>query len=558
MLQSLHVKNMALIKEEEVTFEEGLNILTGETGAGKSIMIGSVNVALGTGNFKDYVPEGAEYALVELYFTTENPGALRKMEEMGIPLEDGQIVISRKYQKGRSVSRVNGEAVNLSFVRDLAADLIDIHGQHQHQSLLYPRNHLLLLDEFAREDLGERKERCEAACREYREICGRLQKAREEDTDRAKQIDFLAYEVREIEEAQLRIGEDEELEREYTRMAHGQKIMEALRETESFTGGENGAAEGLERALRSLGGVSQYDEGLEALHQELMEIEALMSDFDRNLAGYLDDFSYDGERFEQVTKRLDLLNHLKSKYGKTITEILEYQKEKQEKLNQLTDYESYLKRLEDEKETKRNTFFSVAEEISGIRKSHAKRLAEEIQKALVELNFLDVRFAIDFQKLKEPGMLGCDEVCFMISTNPGMPLRPLQEVASGGELSRIMLAIKSVMAERDAIDTLIFDEIDTGISGRTAQKVSEKMAVIARGHQVICITHLAQIAAMADHHLVIEKQAEKGETVTSVRSLNREESIEELARILGGVEITRAVCENAREMKELAERTKKY
>ncbi|MDO5345931.1 MAG: DNA repair protein RecN [Lachnospiraceae bacterium] len=558
MLQSLHVKNMALIQEEEVSFGEGLNILTGETGAGKSIIIGSVNVALGTGSFKDYVPEGAQYALVELSFTTENRNVLHKMEEQEIPVEDGQIIISRKYQNGRSISRVNGETVNLSFVRELAADLIDIHGQHQHQSLLYSRNHLLILDEFAREDLGQRREVCERACQEYRQICGRLQKAQEEGADRAKQIDFLNYEIEEIREAGLRIGEDEELERDYTRMSHGQKIMEALCETQRLTEGENGAGEQIDRALRSLGSVTQYDEGLEELHQELMQMEDLMNDFSRSLSGYLDDFSYDEEQFDQITKRLDLINHLKSKYGRTIEDILEYQKEKQEKLNQLTDYEAYLEALKQKKEECRKTFFAVAEEISKIRKTHARLLEKQIETSLIELNFLDVQFSIDFQRLKEPGVLGWDEVCFMISTNPGMPLRPLQEVASGGELSRIMLAIKSVMAERDAIGTLIFDEIDTGISGRTAQKVSEKMAVIARAHQVICITHLAQIAAMADQHLAIEKRAENGKTSTLVRSLDPEESIEELARILGGVEITQAVYENAREMKELAERTKKY
>lgn len=558
MLQSLHVKNMALIQEEEVTFGDGLNILTGETGAGKSIIIGSVNVALGTGSFKDYVPEGAEYALVELCFATKNKNALRKMEEMEIPVEDGQIIISRKYQKGRSISRVNGETVNISFVRELASDLIDIHGQHQHQSLLYSRNHLLILDEFARDDLGGRKETCERACQEYRQICGKLQEALSEGSDRAKQMDFLAYEIEEIQEAGLRIGEDEELERDYTRMSHGQKIMEALHETEQLTDGGNGAADQLGRALRSLGSVTQYDEGLEELHQELMQIEDLMNDFGRSLSGYLDDFSYDGERFDQIIKRLDLINHLKAKYGRTIEDILEYQKDKQEKLNQLTDYESYLASLEKQKEESRRKLFAVAEEISEIRKAHARLLAEQIRKALVELNFLDVQFTIEFTRLKEPGTLGWDEVCFMISTNPGMPLRPLQEVASGGELSRIMLAIKSVMAERDAIGALIFDEIDTGISGRTAQKVSEKMAVIARDHQVICITHLAQIAAMADWHLAIEKRAENGKTITSVRALDQKESIEELARILGGVQITRTVYENAREMKELAERTKKY
>lgn len=558
MLTSLHVKNMALIQEEEVELGPGLNILTGETGAGKSIVIGSVNVALGTGNFKDYVPEGAEYALVELVFETDNPRVLQRLEEMAIPAEDHQVVISRKYQKGRSISRINGETVNISFIRELALDLIDIHGQHQHQSLLYPKFHLLLLDEFAKEDLGDKKSQCEKACDEYRQVKHQLEKAMAEGSDRAKQMDFLQYEIEEIEAAALRPGEDEELEQEYTRMSHGQKIMESLSEIHQLTGYENGAADQVGRAVRDMGSVAQYDDNLKDLYQELLQMEDLLSGFSRSLSDYMDDFSYDEQTFYQISQRLDLINHLKAKYGKNIEEIFAYQKEKQEKLDQLTDYEAYLDSLNRKKEDSYQRLVKIAKEISKVRKKHAVKLAEEIKNSLVELNFLDVQFSIEFKELKEPGANGMDEICFLISTNPGMPLRPLQETASGGELSRIMLAIKAVMSEKDAIGTLIFDEIDTGISGRTAQKVSEKMAVIAGKRQVICITHLAQIAAMADIHLSIEKHTQNGVTSTSVRRLDDVESIEELARILGGVEITDAVYQNAREMKELAERTKKY
>lgn len=558
MLTGLHVKNMALIQEEEVELGQGLNILTGETGAGKSIVIGSVNVALGMGSFKDYVPEGAEYALVELVFETNNPKVIQKMEELEIPMEDHQVIISRKYQKGRSISRINGETVNISVIRELASDLIDIHGQHQHQSLLYPKFHLLLLDEFAKEDLGEKKAECEKACEEYRKIKRQLEKAMTEGSDRAKQMDFLQYEIDEIEAAALRVGEDEELEQDYTKMSNGQKIMEVLGEIYLLTGSENGAADQVGRAVRIMGSVSQYDEGLAELYQEVQQMEDLLNGFSRGVSDYMDDFSYDEQTFYEISQRLDLINHLKAKYGKTIEAIIAYKQEKQQKLEQLTDYEAYLDSLNKKKQNCYQRLTKVAKEISTIRKQYAVKLAEEIKNSLVELNFLDVQFAIEFKELKEPGSNGMDEICFMISTNPGMPLRPIQETASGGELSRIMLAIKAVMSEKDAIGTLIFDEIDTGISGRTAQKVSEKMAVIARNRQVICITHLAQIAAMADTHLSIAKHTEDGVTITSVCRLNETESIEELARILGGVEITDAVYQNAKEMKELAERTKKY
>lgn len=558
MLVSLHVKNMALIREEEVFFGPGLNIITGETGAGKSIVIGSVNVALGTGNFRDYVPEGADYALVELNFATDSPQVRQKLEQLQIPMEDGQVVISRKYQKGRSISRINGETVNISLIRELASGLIDIHGQHQHQSLLYPKHHLRILDEFAGAELKELLPECERISREYHSICRELEQALAEGADRSKQIDFLEFEIDEIEAAGLRVGEDEELEAEYARMSHGQKIAEALAQARQLTGYESGIGDLVGRAVRGIGQVTEYDKALEGLYQELLQIEDLIGDFDRSISGYMDDFSYDEQEFYRISQRLDQINRLKSKYGSTVEEIFEYQRQKLEKLNQLTDYETYLQGVQARKEECRSRLFDVAEKISAIRKKYGAELAEKIRISLEELNFLDVRFEVAFERMEEPNGSGLDQVCFMISTNPGMPLRPLQEVASGGELSRIMLAIKSVMAEQDQIGTLIFDEIDTGISGRTAQKVSEKMAVIARTHQVICITHLAQIAAMADTHLAIEKHTESEETVTSVRELDRQESIAELARILGGVEITESVRASAGEMKELAERTKKY
>lgn len=555
MLVNLHVKNMALIEDMETDFGPGLNILTGETGAGKSMVIGSVNVALGAGNFKDYVSEDTDYALVELTFVTENKTVLKKLEEMDLPAEDGQVVISRRYQKGRSLSRVNGETVSLSFIREIASELIDIHGQHEHQSLLYPRFHLMLLDAFAKEELGELKENCRAAYEAYRLVDEELKKALSEGADREKQIDFYRFEVSEIESAQLLPGEDEQLEREYAKMSNGQKIEEALAETARLTGSD-GAGDEVSRAVRALSGVAQYDPALNGLLEQLLQMEDLMNGFDRELSDYLEEFSYDEQEFYRIGQRLDTINHLKVKYGKTIREILAYQQEKQEKLEQLANYETYVDSLKKKKAACQEQLFCVAGKMTKVRKKAAAVLAERIRASLEELNFPDVQFSIDFRSLPVPGANGCDEICFLISTNPGMPLRPLQDVASGGELSRIMLAIKSVMAGQDAIGCLIFDEIDTGISGRTAQKVSEKMALIAKSHQVICITHLAQIAAMADTHLAIEKQVKNGHTKTLLRRLDAKESVEELARILGGAKITDAVYENAREMKELANRTK--
>ena len=558
MLVSLHVKNMALIKEVEVEFGEGLNIMTGETGAGKSIVIGSVNIALGTGNFKDYVPEDADYALVELVFRTESPKVEEKLQRQDLPFEDHEIIITRKYKGGRASSKINGETVPVSFVRELAGDLIDIHGQHEHQSLLYEKNHLGILDNFARAELGDRLVKCRRLHRKYMQAKRQWADASSDAGSRAKELDFLQFEVQEIEAAHLVPGEDEELESSYRMMANGQKIMEALSEAGSLTGasGYSGAGDEIGRAVRCLGAVQSYDPSLGELSGSLEEIETLLDDFNRSLAEYTDSFSFDEQQMRQTEERLDLINRLKTKYGQSVPEILDYAKEKQARIDILNDYDSYLEQLQRDYESSQKEFSRLADEISGIRKQYAGILSEKIRAALVDLNFLDVRFEIVFEEISEPTENGKDEICFMISTNPGLPMRPLASVASGGELSRIMLAIKAVMADKDAVETLIFDEIDTGISGRTAQKVSEKMAVIARNHQVLCITHLAQIAAMADRHYIIEKKPANSKTVTNIGLLDPDESIRELARILGGAKITETVLESAREMKELAARAK--
>lgn len=560
MLVSLHVKNMALIKEVEVEFGNGLNIMTGETGAGKSIVIGAVNIALGTGNFRDYVPEDADYALVELVFSTENPHVLEKLEKQELPADGGEVIITRKYKGGRSTSKINGEIVPVSFVRELAEDLIDIHGQHEHQSLLYPKNHLLILDEFAGDELGDRLARCREAYRTYQKMKREWKEACQDEGNRAKELDFLQFELQEIEAAALRPGEDEELESSYRLMANGQKIMEALSEAGSLTGasGYSGAGDEISRAVKALGAVRSYDETLEGLGSTLDDIEDLISEFNRSLSDYMDSFVFDEQELRQTEERLDLINRLKTKYGNSVEKILDAAKEKAERIEILMNYEDYLEKLRKDYEKAQKSLGQISEEISEIRKKYAKQLSEQIRSALIDLNFLEVRFEIEFKQLKEPVENGMDEICFLISTNPGLPMRPLGSVVSGGELSRIMLAIKAVMADKDAVETLIFDEIDTGISGRTAQKVSEKMAVIARNHQILCITHLAQIAAMADQHYIIEKKPANSKTVTNIGRLSYEESVEELARILGGAKITDAVLENAREMKELANHTKKY
>ena len=558
MLRNLHVKNLALIEEAEVDFTEGLNILSGETGAGKSIIIDSMNLALGEKIPKELLRDQADTALVELIFEVTDERTKKLLCDMDFSLEDQQIILSRKVTNGRSIAKINGESVPASRMREAASLLFDIHGQHEHQSLLKKRKHLEILDDYAKAELADLKEQLKAEYHSYQAIRQELEQASVDDETRMRELSLLEYEVHEIEEASLVVGEDEQLETEYKRMLHSQKIMEAAstayEETASM---QNGAGDQVGRALRELSQVEQYDEKVRTMAEELAEIDNLLNDFNRELAEYMEDAAFDEEQFREMEKRLDELNHLKSKYGRSIEVILAELQKKQEKIEKLRDFDLYRAKLEKELESSDQKLQKLCGKVTMIRKKYAKELTKQVQAALIDLNFLDVQFAMDFKQLSTYTADGWDDAEFVISTNPGEPLKPLGKVASGGELSRIMLALKTVLAENDAIGTLIFDEIDTGISGRTAQAVSEKMNVIAGKHQVICITHLPQIAAMADTHFLIEKNVRDNNTISSIHCLSEEESIKELARMLGGVKITDTVLESAREMKQLAQSAKK-
>ena len=556
MLVNIHVKNMALIKEADIALGNGLNILSGETGAGKSILLGAIAVALGLQGFKGFAREGAEYALSELVFTVEKEEQRSALEAMEIPMEEDEVIISRRLSKGRATSKINGETVPVSLVKKVGALLIDIHGQHENQALLHIRKHLELLDDFAKENLGNIREEYQKSYHEYGELKKELEQAHLDNAARTKEMDFLSFEIGEIEEASLQKGEDESLEEDYKKLANGREILEAVTEAYQLCG-TDGASDSTGRALRSLASVAEYDSSLKALYGQLMDVDNLLNDFSREVSSYAQELDVDEETLHSTEERLDLINRLKTKYGNTIEAILEYKEEKKKRFQVLEHYEEYLAELESRFAACRKKLDEQAEALTRIRKEAAVRFSEQVCQALQELNFLDVRFELEFRRLEDYTPSGLDEVCFMISTNPGQPLRPVQDTASGGELSRIMLAVKSIMADQEKVETLIFDEIDSGISGRTAQKVSEKLAVIAGAHQVICITHLAQIAAMADVHFMIEKNIVGKETQTSIRQLNEKESIEELARILGGAEITQTVLDGAKEMKELSKASKK-
>lgn len=557
MLQSLHVKNLALIDEIEVEFEEGLNILTGETGAGKSIILGSVNLALGGKYTKDMIREGADYGFVELTFGVDSKTQADALSELDIFPEDGLVVLSRRLMEKRSVSRINGETVTMAVLKAAASALIDIHGQHEHQSLLYKKNHLALVDAFAGEAVKERKEKVASLYQEYRKLKKRLEESDMDEAERAKEMSFLQFEAEEIENAALKESEDEELEALFRRMENGKRIAQSAAAAYSYTSeGDTSASENLSRAIRMLSDITRYDERAEELYGQLTEVDSLLNDFNRELSEYLSSCEFSEEEFYETESRLNEINRLKTKYGNTIAQILAYKEAQQEKLIRLKDYEAYMEELQCGLEKTEQSLKKESEELTKARKEQGKLLERKVEENLKDLNFADIKFEIAFENAGTYTSEGLDDVEFRVSLNPGLPVRPLANVASGGELSRIMLAIKTVMADRDAVETLIFDEIDVGISGRTAQKVSEKMAVIGKRHQVICITHLAQIAAMADVHFLIEKRVESLDTTTSIRCLDERETVEELARILGGAKITDTVLENAREMRELARITK--
>lgn len=564
MLQSLHVKNLALIDEAEVDFTGGLNILSGETGAGKSIIIGSINLALGEKVQKEMLREDpktgeTEPALVELLFTVASERERIALRALEVELEEDEdeVILSRRIVNGRGAARVNGQSVPASRMKEIAALLIDIHGQHEHQSLLSKKKHLEILDDYAGDILAAKKKDLTETYHAYRKLLEEESRADVDAEERNREISFLEYEIKEIEEAGLSEGEDEELESDYRKFSNGQKIVEAVNAAYTSTGsGTDSASDLIGRAVRELASVSSYDDNLSGMEQELLEIDSLLNDFNREIADYVESMEFDEETFYRVEKRLDELNHLKSKYGSTISEILDALDQKQERLMRLKDYDSYLAQLQEKIKKTRAALEKQCAAVSGIRKEAAERLTSAVTEALLDLNFLDVRFTMQFERTADYTSNGFDDAEFLISTNPGEPLKPLGKVASGGELSRIMLAIKTVLADEDAVETLIFDEIDSGISGRTAQMVSEKMNILGRSHQIICITHLPQIAAMADSHYLIQKSVQNETTVSTIQRLKENESVEELARMLGGVEITETVRKSAEEMRELAKSKK--
>lgn len=558
MLSNLHVKNLALIEEVDVDFEKGLIVLTGETGAGKSLILGSVNIALGNKASKDMIRKGTDYSLVELTFSVSENCA-KQLKKYDIYMEEDNIVtVTRKISEGRSISKINGETVNIKTLKNVMSLLIDIHGQHDHQSLLYTKNHLDILDKFAKDSILELKEKIKEEYSKYTKLIKKLEEFNIDEGQKAREIEFAEYEVNEIESANLKPEEDVQVEEEFKKLSNSKEIVSALSEIYNALSYETAGGLGdiINKAVMDINSIKGMDEKISQFQTELYDIDNLCRELTSQIYDYNSGMDFNPEYVREVEERLDVINHLKLKYGNNIEEIIRYKEEKEEyleKLNNMTDEMESVKNQISELE---GTLNNLCTKLSEQRKKAAKELEVLVKQALVDLNFIAVEFEIQITRKESIGENGFDNVEFMISTNPGESVKPLVKVASGGELSRIMLAIKSILATEDDIDTLIFDEIDTGISGQTAMKVAEKMAKISRNHQVICISHLSQIAAMADSHYLIKKTADENSTTTSIKKLTRQQSIEELVRINGGSGITEAGLIHATEMKDMADRTK--
>lgn len=552
MLDRLMVKDLALIEKSVVEFGPGLNILTGETGAGKSILLGSIQLALGQKANKDMIRHGSEQALIELSFSLgeEKEAALKELEE-DLEIEEGSLIIRRKISEKKSENRVNDLSVTLAKLREISGELLDLHGQHEHHSLLKEGAHLAILDSFMARRGGRILSEVKEAYENYREKKKKVEAYSLPEEERKRELDFLQFELEELSSANLKPGEEEQLSKDYAVYENRDRLKSLLLRVQEELADRDfhGPVKNLEEAVT-------FDESLKNVLDTAYELEAVGEDCLRAVEHYLDHSEMDEEKFFLLGERLDTIRSLMMKYGGTEEKALEALSKKEERLRFLTDYEKEKALMEEALARSEEELREKAERLSLERQKTAKELEERIQQEMQELGFLDTRFTFRFEKKKEISEKGFDEVESYVSLNPGEPLRPLREVGSGGELSRIMLSIKTVLADTDAIPTLIFDEIDTGISGRTAEKVGEKLEKIAKNHQVILITHLPQIAAKADRHFLIEKNVQEGKTKTEIHALNEEASVKELARLLGGEELTEAALQNARSLKAKAKEKK--
>jgi DNA repair protein RecN (Recombination protein N) len=559
MLLELHIKNFALIDNVNMIFSKGFNVLTGETGAGKSILIDSINFILGDKQSKDIIRKGEESAYVEAVFEANPEDIFELLHENGIE-DDDVLIISREInQNGRSISRVNGKTVTAGFLKQLGRLMVDLHGQHEHQSLLHEETHIDILDSFCDESLNTIKKEYLELYFKCRDIEKEIEKLTADEQYKLRRMDLLSFQIQEISDAKIKIGEDEELSKRREILSNAEKIFSVLSSVYSriYEGSDyESVYDEIGRSVSQMDAITRYDERIKSIKDSLEEVYYKLEGITEDVREYKDGIDFDSTELEEIETRLDLLSKLKRKYGNTIYEILKYYEVISVEYSQMERSEEILSDLGRQLDGNSQKLAGLAQKMTGIRKEASRRLGELIVKELRYLGMEKAVFDVEIYDRERLGEKGKDTVHFMMTANPGEPMKPLSKIASGGEMSRIMLAIKSVIADIDRIPTLIFDEIDIGISGRTAQSVAEKMCHISSGHQILSVTHLPQIASMADNHFKIEKMVENDKTTTEVFNLQGEGKIDELARMLGGAELTELTSNHAREFLELANRQK--
>ena len=560
MLSLLHIENIAIIESADISFDSGFNVLTGETGAGKSIVIDAISAVLGERTSRELIRTGAKSALVNAVFTGLLP--LKWLEDNGFPLEGEELMLQREIQgDGRNVCRVNGRPLTVAQLRELGRQLLNIHGQHDGQQLLDPDCHLGYLDSFGK--TAPLLEDYQTAYRSMAELRKKIAALEMDEAERSRRVDTLEYQIRELERADLKPGEDEELDARKTLLRSSGKLMEAIQEAQfALSGGEDsqGACDLIGEAEGAVRSVVRLGPQLEELGEKLTNLRYAADDAAETLRDFADEFDFSPEELDRLESRLDVIYRLKKKYGPTVADMLDYLEQCRVELEQIQDADDTIQRLEKELDKARKEARKRGEALSKARKKAADELQKRVQEELRQLDMPKVQFVTEFAPSPgQDGMddTGMDQVQFLMSANLGEALKPIQKVASGGELARIMLALKNVLAEDDGIGSLVFDEVDTGVSGRAAQKVAEKMADVARRKQVLCVTHLPQIAAMADTHFSVEKGEKKGRTFTNVARLDRQGRVDELARLIGGATVTDSLRSSASELLAQAETYRK-
>lgn len=546
MLTSLKIENVAIIESAAIEFGCGLNVLTGETGAGKSIVIDSINAILGERTSRDIIRTGAQSAKVYAVFEDVNERVRNFLDENGIDCEDGVLIINRTLSReGKNVCRINGAPVTVSMLREIGGELIDIHGQHDNQSLLSPEKHCGFVDSFAgnADLIADYREKYGRLC----EIRSKLKKLTTDESSKSQRIDFLTYQIDELEKAEITIGERDELKARKSLINNSQKVIESLNIAYEALKADGAGIDMITDAESEIANASAYMETLGEASEKITDIRYELEDIAETVRDAMTEVDFDPSELEDIDERLDLLYRLSKKYGDTEEEMLEYLEKARVELDNIAFSEERVKELQKQEKEALVETETAACKLTESRKTAGEKLSNAICSELEFLDMPNVRFVV---KCNDIGLTenGKDEIEFLISANAGEEPKPLAKIASGGELSRIMLAIKNVLAETDGVDTMIFDEIDTGVSGRAAQKIAMKLRSASKGRQVICVTHLAQIAAQGDVHLYISKSVSDGKTYTNIKSLIEEERVAEIARIMGGMEITKLQFESAREM----------